>query len=144
MKIAECFSCTRIFYSHRLARWHWNIVSKYIRGGYHVFFKNCLLLLFIITFPEDLYNFLIFSRHLCSYIAYLLNYWSTPIITICCFSNSDCNNPLIVTHYYSNYLISRIESITLVYAYDLEHCAAWELLPSILKHRYYFTGGRYF
>ena len=34
-------------------------------------------------FPEDLYNFLILSRHLCSYIALLLNGWSNTMVTIC-------------------------------------------------------------
>ena len=37
--------------------------------------------------PADVYIFLKFSRHLCSYIAQLLKYWSIPIVTICFFVN---------------------------------------------------------
>ena len=57
------------------------------------------------------------------------------------FSQSDCNNPLRMTHFCSNDSISRIKSITLVNACDLEHCVSWAVLPSIWKQRYYFTGG---
>ena len=64
-------------------------------------------------FSDNLYNFLMFSRHLCSYKALLLNYRFTPIITICCLSRYDCNNPLRMIHCL-NEPISRILSITLV------------------------------
>ena len=33
--------------------------------------------------PAVLHNFLMFSRNLCSYKALLLNYWSTPMATMC-------------------------------------------------------------
>ena len=77
-------------------------------------------------FPEDVYSFLMFSRYLCSYIAQLLNDWSITMVNICCFSRSDYKNPLIITHFCSNYLISIIKSITLVNECDLENCAAWD------------------
>ena len=53
-------------------------------------------------FPEDVYSWFIFSRHLCLYIAQLFNYWSFPMVTICCFSWSDINKPLIMTQCCSN------------------------------------------
>ena len=59
-------------------------------------------------FLADLNKFLIFYKHLCSYIALLLNDWLTPMVTICCFSHSDRNNPLIMTHWCSNEWISII------------------------------------
>ena len=92
-------------------------------------------------FPVVLYSFLMFSRHLCLYITLLLNDCSTPMVTICYFSHSDCNNPLIMTHCCSNDSISRIESITLVNAHDVIYYAARALFPSIWKQRYYFMGG---
>ena len=82
-----------------------------------------------------------FYRHLCLYIALLLNDWSNPMFTLGCFSRSDCNNYLIMTHFWSNDSISIMKSITLVNARDFSHCAEWELPPSILKLRYSFTGG---
>ena len=91
--------------------------------------------LLLSNLSELFYNFLMFPRHLCSYIALLINYWSTPMVNICCFSHYDCNNPLIMTHCFSNDSISKIKSITLVYASDLKHCSAWELSPEIWKLR---------
>ena len=79
-----------------------------------------------------------FSIHMCSYKALLLDYWSTPIITVCCFNFSDCNKPLRMTHCLSNWSMSIILSITLVNTRDLSHCAAWEILPYIWKEKYYF------
>ena len=67
-----------------------------------------------------------FFRHLCSYILPLLKYWSTPIVTISCFSCSDFNSTLITTHFRSNYSISIIEEIALVSAIYLLHCVVWD------------------
>ena len=39
-------------------------------------------MMLLITFSEDLYNLLIFYRHICSYIELLIRYWSTPMVTI--------------------------------------------------------------
>ena len=39
--------------------------------------------------PADLYNFLMFSRNICSYRALLFNDWWIPMATICCFSCSE-------------------------------------------------------
>ena len=89
-------------------------------------------------FPEDLDNFLIFSRRLCSYIELLLNDWSTPMVTICCFSHSGWKNPLIITHLCAKKCISIIKSIYLVNGSDLEHYASWAVFPSIWKQIYYF------
>ena len=71
--------------------------------------------------------FFAFSRHLCSYKALLLNDWSTPIIIICRFSLSGCNNHLRMTYCYPNGSMSRVVSITLVNTCDLEHWAAQSL-----------------
>ena len=56
-------------------------------------------------------------------------------------SLSDCNNPLRFTHFCLNYSMSRTESIILVYAHYLSHCAVREVLPSNLKQRYSFPYG---
>ena len=74
-----------------------------------------------------------FSSHLCSYIAQLLKNLSIPMVTIYIFCCYDCNKPLRMKHFCSNYLISRIKKITLVNARDLEKCAAWAVFPSIQK-----------
>ena len=60
------------------------------------------------------------------------------MVTIRCFSHSDCNIPLIMTNLCSNFLILRIESITLVNDRDFSHCAAWAVLSPIWKQRHYF------
>ena len=60
--------------------------------------------------------------------------------TMCFTSCSSCKKYLIITHC-SNDSISNIDFITLINALDLAHCAAWELLPSVWKHTYSFTGG---
>ena len=52
--------------------------------------------------PAVLYNFLMFSIHLCLHKSLLLNYWSIPVSTICFSSCSECNNPLIITYFCSN------------------------------------------
>ena len=82
-----------------------------------------------------------FYRHICYYTVQLLNDWSIPIVTICCFSQFDCNNPLIITHCCSNDSISIIKSINLVNTIDLYHCTEWSVLPSIRKQIYYLMGG---
>ena len=51
--------------------------------------------------PADWYIYLIFSRHLCSYKEQLINDWSTLIMTMCSFSRSGLNNPLMITHFCS-------------------------------------------
>ena len=87
-------------------------------------------------FPADLYDFLIFSRHLCSYKSLLLNYWSITMVIICWFSRFYYNNSLILTHCCSNYSISIIKSITLSNALYLEHWTAWSDLSSLWKYIY--------
>ena len=57
----------------------------------------------------DVYSFLMFSRHLCLYIVQLINSWFIPKLTICFFGQSDCKNPLRMTHCCSNDSISRIK-----------------------------------
>ena len=87
--------------------------------------------------PDCLYNFLMFSRHLCSYIALLLKDWSISMVCTWSFSYVDCNIPLSSTHCCSNVSIERMESITLVIILDLIHLAAWSVLPLFWKHIYY-------
>ena len=92
-------------------------------------------------FPEFFIKFLMFSRHLCSYIALLINDWLNPTVYICFFSHSFCNNLLIVTHSFLNDSTAIVKSITLVNARDLAHYAAWAISPLIWKLRYSFPGG---
>ena len=131
-KLEEKFTCIGLFYRDIWSIWHWTVGSKSLRSGYHGSFNNCLVLLLFITLSSQFVYFFMLSRNLCSYKVLLLNDWSTPIITICCLSRSDCNNHLRMTHYGLNESMSGILSITLVNKRDLEHCAAWALLPSFL------------
>ena len=80
--------------------------------------------------PAYLYNFLMFSRYLCSYIELFLKDRWIPIVCKWYFSRSDFNIPLSTTHCCSNVSIERTESITLVIVLDLIHLAAWSDLPS--------------
>ena len=57
----------------------------------------------------DVYSFLMFFRHICYHIAQFFNDGSIPMVTIFCFSWSDCNKPLRMTHCCSNDSISRIK-----------------------------------
>ena len=63
------------------------------------------------------------------------------MVTICCFSRSNFNNHLIMTHLCSNEWISRIKSITLFNARDFVNYESWALLPSVWKQRHYFMVG---
>ena len=103
--------------------------------------RMALYCCWLLHFPERFYNLLMFSRHLFLYIELLLTDLLTPMVTIRCFIRSEYNNPLIMTHFCSNYSISGIKSINLVNALGLAHCAAWEIFPSIWKLGYYFQGG---
>ena len=82
-----------------------------------------------------------FSVHICSYKALLLNGRSTPMVDICCFSHCYCNHSLIMAHICSNYSISRTESITIFNACYLDNCEARNFFPSVLKQRYPFPDG---
>ena len=101
-KLTEWFPRIGLFYRHIWARWHWTVVSKSLSSGYHFGFKNFLVLVLIIIFSRKFPSFLMLSRNLCWYKALPLNDWYTPIITICCFIHFDCNNPLRITHCFSN------------------------------------------
>ena len=61
------------------------------------------------------------------------------MVTICSFSISDWNKPLIMAHFCSNDSISRTESITVVNAHDLAHSDSWAIFPSVWNQKYYFT-----
>ena len=65
-----------------------------------------------------------FSRHLCSYKALLLNDGYTPIGSVCFKSRSDCSKMFIMEHFCSNDSISNIVFIILDNALDLAYCAA--------------------
>ena len=83
-----------------------------------------------------------FSRHLCSYIVFLLKDWSIPMVYTWYFSRGDFKITLSATHCCLNVSIERKEWITLVIILDLIHLAAWEVLPSFIKHIYsLLTGG---
>ena len=89
--------------------------------------------------PACLYTFLMFSRHLCSYIALLLkDRWIPMVCTWSCIRGV-CNIPLSTTHCYSNVSIEITESTTLVIILDSIHLAAWSDLPSFRKHIYSLT-----
>ena len=121
-KLTELFPCNRIFDSHRWNRWYWSVLGKYQKSGDHWRSNNDLILLLIITFPSYLYNFLMFSRHICLYKALSLNVWSTPMATIRCFSRYDYNNHLRITRFCSNDSISIFESTTFSNARDFLQC----------------------
>ena len=57
--------------------------------------------------PACLYNLLMFSRHLCSYIALLLKDRWIPMVYAWYFSRGDCKIPLRTTHFCSNVSIER-------------------------------------
>ena len=71
----------------------------------------------------------------------MINYWSTPIVTICYSSWSDCDTLLWTTHCCKKYLASKSGSITLVADLNLAHCAAREVLPLVWKYIYFFPSG---
>ena len=62
------------------------------------------------------------------------------MVTICCFSSSDCKKTLIMTYLCSNDSVSRIKLTTLFNAHDLAHCYDRAVFPFI-KKRYYFSYG---
>ena len=137
----DWFSCTGISSSRRRYRLYWTVVSKSLRSRKHCHFNNIFILLLIIAFAKIVYNILIFYIHICLYIALLLNYWSITIEIIWCFSRSDCNNPSIMTLFFSKYSISGIKSMILFNALDLEHWDAWSDFPSLWIQIYYFPDG---
>ena len=132
----EQFYCTGIFESNQWVRWNRAVVSNTYRvetiDASRMAWYRCLSS----HLSAVLYNLLMFSRHMCSYIALLLKYWSIPMVAIYCFIQYDCNNPFKTTHCCSNDSIPRIERITLVNELDLLHCAEWAYPPSIWKQRY--------
>ena len=89
--------------------------------------------------PADLYKILMFSRHIFSYIALLLNDWLSTMLTICSFSSLECNNPLIITHCCSNELISNIYFRTLIKSLDFyivlprQFCLLFESIDTISR-----------
>ena len=85
--------------------------------------------------PAYLYKFSIFSKHLCSYRALLLNSFPTPMMNICYLSCYTLNAPFRVTYLCSNDPIERKVSTTLVKALDLAHSSARTVLLSVLKQR---------
>ena len=87
---------------------------------------------------------MVFSIHLCSKEALLLDYWSTPIVSIFCFSCLDWIRTFIMINCCSNYSIPNIVSINLANALDLAHCFYWIVFPSVWKQIYYFPGGGIF
>ena len=125
LKLTEWFTYIGLFYRHIWSIWHCTATSKYLMSWYHGIFKNCLVMLLIITFSIRFVKKNMFPRHLDSYKTLLLNYWSTPIITICCFMHYDCNNHLRMNFFWSNQSMSRILSTTLFNTRDLSHCSAW-------------------
>ena len=94
-KLIDWFSCDSLFDSHILSKRHWVVITRFLSQGDNLCFKYCLVLLLIITFSSRFVWLVNFSRHLCSYIAQLLNDWSNTMVTMCCFSSYDCNNHLI-------------------------------------------------
>ena len=92
----------------------------------------------LLHFPEYFHNFLICSKHTCSYWALLLNYWSTPMVTIYCLPCSGFNTFLGMTNYCSNYPIEIMVSTTFIRTLYLEHCSYQAVVPSVWKQIYYF------
>ena len=67
--------------------------------------------------------------------------WSIPIVSIWSSRRDDCNMHFITTHYCSNVLIDRMESMTLFNTLDLTHLAAWGDFLSTWKNKYSFPSG---
>ena len=84
-KLTEWFSCTGVF-----TITGWTVFSKSFRGGEYWRLQNSLVLLLIITCYRRFAKILNIFRHICLYISQLFNNWSTPMMTICCFSRSGC------------------------------------------------------
>ena len=87
--------------------------------------------------PAWWYIFFMLFVHFCSKEDLLHNYLSIPIVFIWSPRHSDCNIPLIITHYCSNFPIENIESMSLFSIRDLTHWAAWGYLMLILTQKYY-------
>ena len=64
----------------------------------------------LLQLPEDLYNLLIFSKHLCLWRSLSVKDWYNPIVTISCLSFSHCNNTFSMTHLCPKYPILIIVS----------------------------------
>ena len=82
--------------------------------------------------PADLFNFLMFFRHICSYRALLLNDCYNPNCSLF-FSRWDWIKPLMMIYFCSNDSISNIVTITLFNALGLSYCYARTVFPSIWK-----------
>ena len=89
-------------------------------------------------FPEHLYNFLIFSKNMCSYRELLLKNLSNTMVTIFCSIFSDCNTDLRITIICYYYPMEIIVSTTFGRSLDLEHCISQAVLPSVWKQRHSF------
>ena len=132
-KLTEWFLYTRLFDSHIWARWYWTVVIIPFTSGDNFHINNNLIMLLIVTFVSRFNDWLMFSRHLCSYKTLLLNDWYTPLVNICYFRHSDRNELLRMTYWSSNDSILRTGSITLVIDHDLAHCSDWSVLLSVWK-----------
>ena len=113
-KLMKWFYCTKRFLDKNVPGNIWLLLVSPSGSETMAYSRIYLYCCWSSNLPESFYTFLMFSRHLCSYRALLLNDWSTPMVKICCFSCSDCNSPLIMTNLCLKYLIEIINSITLV------------------------------
>ena len=127
--------CAFIIFVFKCSDIHWTVVSNPFRSGDHDYSKDVLILLLVIIFSRIFVQYLKNSKHLCSYSALLLNYLSIPMVNICCLSLYDSNNPLRMTHYYSNDSMEIMVSTTFIKSLDLAHYVVWALLPPVLKQR---------
>ena len=91
--------------------------------------------------PACWYILLMLFIHMCLK-EYLVNDdWSIPIVFIWSSRRYDCNIHFIITHYFSNVSIDRMESMKLFNICDLTHWAAWGDLLSTWKHKYSLSTG---
>ena len=112
------------------------VIGESFSSRNHISLKNIFSVLLVVTLTSMFVQFPYFSRHLCSYIALLINYWSIPMVCAWSLRHSGCNIPLGTIHCCSNLSIYRKESITLVIILDLIHLTAWAVLPYFWKHIY--------
>ena len=97
------YQFTEWFYFNRIFSRHWWVMLVN-PSGVDTNASSIIALYWCLSsiLTAVLYKFFVFSRHICSYKALLLNYWSTSMATMVFSSCSNWNDPLIITHFCSN------------------------------------------
>ena len=91
--------------------------------------------------PACWYIFLMLFIHLCSKKDLVNGDWSISIVFIWSSRRDNCNMRFITTHFCSNVLIDRTESMALFNTLDLTHWSEWGDLLLTWKHKYSLPSG---